>query len=126
MKLRSQHTTWQVFCKLAPTPGGRAEFALTGQAGGSREQLVQARSQGCTWPGWTQAAAPELTIDSSEWDGANGSWRPAETASDMAKLGGDSYRSLHNPTMMTIGRGYTLQVYSCVGTPSHLPRTIMQ
>ncbi|MCG8969092.1 hypothetical protein [Streptomyces sp. CL12-4] len=64
-----------------------------------------------------------LTIDSSEWDGNSGSWRPAETAS---KLVGDPYRSLRNPTMMTIGRGYTLQVYSCVSTPSHLPRTIMQ
>ncbi|MFB8305922.1 hypothetical protein [Kitasatospora purpeofusca] len=67
-----------------------------------------------------------LTIDSSEWDGASGSWRPAETASDTAKLVGDPYRSLHNPTMITIGRGYTLQVYNCVSTPSHLPRTIMQ
>ncbi|CAM5299686.1 hypothetical protein SROCM77S_06040 [Streptomyces rochei] len=64
-----------------------------------------------------------LTVDSSEWDGNSGSWRPAETVS---KLVGDPYRSLRNPTMMTIGRGYTLQVYSCVSTPSHLPRTIMQ
>ncbi|MEU4066493.1 hypothetical protein AB0F25_29585 [Streptomyces wedmorensis] len=67
-----------------------------------------------------------LTIDISEWDGASGSWRPTETTSDMAKLVGHPYRSLRNPTMMTIGRDYTLQVYSCVSTPSHLPRTIMQ
>ncbi|MFI5530281.1 hypothetical protein ACIA8O_17235 [Kitasatospora sp. NPDC051853] len=65
-----------------------------------------------------------LTIDSGEWDGAGGSWRPAETATE--KLVGDPYRTLHKPTMMTIGRGYTLQVYSCVNMPAHLPRTIVQ
>ncbi|MCX4743949.1 hypothetical protein OG455_00210 [Kitasatospora sp. NBC_01287] len=67
-----------------------------------------------------------LTIDSSEWDGANGSWRPTEEGPGAAELVGHPYQSLREPTMMTIGRGYTLQIYNCTATPSHLPRTIMQ
>ncbi|GGT33855.1 hypothetical protein [Streptomyces chromofuscus] len=70
-----------------------------------------------------------LTIGSSEWDGATGSWRPVEEGQDSEdgeKPTGHPYRTTHEPTMVTIGRGYTLQVYYCVGTPSHLPRTIMQ
>ncbi|MEV5972256.1 hypothetical protein [Streptomyces sp. NPDC051921] len=64
-----------------------------------------------------------LTVDSSEWDGASGSWRPVEDADDA---GHNLYRNAHGPTLVTIGRGYTLQMYNCVTTPSHLPRTIMQ
>jgi hypothetical protein len=64
-----------------------------------------------------------LTIDSSEWDGASRSWRPVEDGQDGS---GQPYRNAHTPTLLTVGRGYTLQFYSCVGTPSHLPRTIMQ
>jgi hypothetical protein len=67
-----------------------------------------------------------LTIDGREWHGADGSWRPAEAGPGAAEPVGHPYRSLREPTMMTIGRGYTLQFYSCVSTPSHLPRTIMQ
>ncbi|MFF2013139.1 hypothetical protein ACFVWY_29265 [Streptomyces sp. NPDC058195] len=64
-----------------------------------------------------------LTVDSSEWDGATGSWCPVEDAD-----GNDPhpYRTAHEPTMVTIGRGYTLQIYHCVSTPAHLPRTVMQ
>ncbi|MEV6978609.1 hypothetical protein [Kitasatospora sp. NPDC093806] len=70
-----------------------------------------------------------LTVDGTEWDGATGSWRPVEADEDaegVEKPLGHPYRSLRQPTMVSIGRGYTLQFYSCVGTPSHLPRTIMQ
>jgi hypothetical protein len=67
-----------------------------------------------------------LTIDGSEWDGATGSWRPLEAGPDAPEPVGHPYRSLSEPTMMTIARGYTLQIYSCVSTPSHLPRTITQ
>ncbi|MEU9045647.1 MULTISPECIES: hypothetical protein [unclassified Kitasatospora] len=67
-----------------------------------------------------------LTIDGTEWDGATGSWRPIETGEDAEKPAGHPYRTLREPTMVTIGRGYTLQFYNCVSTPSHLPRTIMQ
>ncbi|MFC9626590.1 hypothetical protein ACFTXM_43790 [Streptomyces sp. NPDC056930] len=63
-----------------------------------------------------------LTIDSSEWDGASGSWRPVGDD----EVAGHPYRNAHTPTPVTVGRGYTLQFYSCVSTPSHLPRTIMQ
>lgn len=65
-----------------------------------------------------------LTVASSEWDAATGSWRPAgEGTHEPAE---HPYRSTREPTMITIGRGYTLQFYSCLSTPSHLPRTIMQ
>jgi hypothetical protein len=67
-----------------------------------------------------------LTVDGTEWDGASGSWRPAETGEDAEKPAGHPYRTLREPTMVTVGRGYVLQFYGCVGTPSHLPRTIMQ
>jgi hypothetical protein len=33
---------------------------------------------------------------------------------------------LRKPAMVAIGRGYSLQMYSGVETPSHLPRSIMQ
>ncbi|MFE3901454.1 hypothetical protein ACFXPY_14160 [Streptomyces sp. NPDC059153] len=64
-----------------------------------------------------------LTVDSSEWDGASGSWRPVGDGDEVA---GHPYRNAHTPTPVTVGRGYTLQFCSCVSTLSHLPRTIMQ
>ncbi|GGJ16359.1 hypothetical protein [Streptomyces brasiliensis] len=67
-----------------------------------------------------------LTVDSSEWDGATGSWRPLEDGEDAEKPAGHPYRTAHAPTMVTVGRGYTLQFYYCVGDPAHLPVTIMQ
>ncbi|WP_406865570.1 hypothetical protein ABZO31_00105 [Streptomyces sp. HUAS MG47] len=86
-------------------PAGRDELCC-GECGGPVEAL--------------------LSIDSSEWHGADGSWRPVEADPEAAKPVGHPYRSHAKPTKVVIGRGYTLQVYSCVGTPSHLPRTIMQ
>ncbi|MGW1996593.1 hypothetical protein [Embleya sp. NPDC001921] len=67
-----------------------------------------------------------LTVDGSEWDGSTGSWRPVEEDEDAEEPAEHPYRSASEPTLVTIGRGYTLQFYSCIGTPSHLPRTIMQ
>jgi hypothetical protein len=67
-----------------------------------------------------------FTIGSSEWDGATGSWRPVEDGESADRPVGYPYRSALDPTMVTIGRGYTLQFYYCVSTPSHPPRTIMQ
>ncbi|MEE1811244.1 hypothetical protein [Streptomyces sp. BE133] len=64
-----------------------------------------------------------LTVNSSEWDGASGGWRPAE---DGEKAAGHPHRNAHTPTLVTVGRGYTLQFYSCVSTPPHLPQTITQ
>ncbi|MFE0689448.1 hypothetical protein ACWGNE_00460 [Streptomyces xiamenensis] len=64
-----------------------------------------------------------LTIDSSEWDGGTGSWRPTE---DARRSGAPRYRTACEPTMVNIGRGYTLQLYNCISSPTHLPRTIMQ
>lgn len=67
-----------------------------------------------------------LTIDSTEWDGDTGSWRPVEEGQGAEQPAGHPYRTTREPTLVTIGRGYFLQFYSCVSTPSHLPRTIMQ
>ncbi|QLE75736.1 hypothetical protein FGW37_32820 [Streptomyces rectiverticillatus] len=60
-----------------------------------------------------------LTVDSSEWDGSSRSWRPVED------VDGHPYATC-TPTVVTVGRGCTLQIYACVGSPSHLPRSIMQ
>ncbi|MBF6048516.1 hypothetical protein GO001_25470 [Streptomyces sp. NRRL B-1677] len=60
-----------------------------------------------------------LTVAGSEWDGRSRSWCPVED------VDGHPYHS-RTPTVVTVGRGFTLQIYICVGTPSHLPRTIMQ
>ncbi|RAY17272.1 hypothetical protein DPM19_00930 [Actinomadura craniellae] len=62
-----------------------------------------------------------LTIDSSEWDGASGSWRPLEDDPDEP-----GYPSAYWATMVTIGRGYTLQVYRCTNSVEHPPLTFMQ
>ncbi len=67
-----------------------------------------------------------LTIDSSEWDRDTGQWRPLEDGQDAPKPAGHPYRSTRQPTMVSIGRGYTLQLYYCLTSPRHLPRTIMQ
>ena len=67
-----------------------------------------------------------LSVDSSEWDGGTGSWRPVEDGEDAEKPTGHPYRGASSPTMVTVGRGYTLQFYLCTSTPFHLPRTIMQ
>lgn len=62
-----------------------------------------------------------LTVDGTEWDGGSGSWRPVEDA------GHDGYdESAQAPTRITIGRGYTLQIYLCTADPGHRPLPVMQ
>ncbi|MEV6055733.1 hypothetical protein [Streptomyces sp. NPDC052107] len=65
---------------------------------------------------------PLLTVDGTEWDGGSGSWRPVEDA------GYTGYHSLGPAcdTEITIGRGYTLQVYVCVASYDHPPVQNMQ
>ncbi|MFE5867073.1 hypothetical protein ACFQ6V_00315 [Streptomyces roseifaciens] len=61
-----------------------------------------------------------LTVDSKEWGGSSRTWCPAED------VDGHPYAT-HTPTAVTVGRGWwTLQIYACVGAPSHPPRSIMQ
>jgi hypothetical protein len=65
---------------------------------------------------------PLLTIDGDEWDGGSGSWRPVEDA---------GYTGHHcdgpaRDTQITIGRGYTLQVYVCEASYGHPPVQNMQ
>ncbi|MFF7725355.1 hypothetical protein [Streptomyces sp. NPDC008001] len=59
-----------------------------------------------------------LTVDSAEWDGRSRSWCPVED------VDGDPCPT-KTPTVVTVGRGFALQIYTCVSTSSHLPRTIM-
>lgn len=67
-----------------------------------------------------------LTLGGTEWTGPEDSWRPVEYAEAARDPKGRVYRDLRDPTDVTIARGYTLQIYRCVSTPSHLPRRIMQ
>jgi hypothetical protein len=67
-----------------------------------------------------------LSIDSNEWDGEDGSWQPILTGADVDGPPGHPYRTWYEPTMVSIGRGYTLQIYRCVSMPSHVPCRIMQ
>jgi hypothetical protein len=64
---------------------------------------------------------PLLTIDSSEWDGVT-SWRPVEDAA----VDHPPFPAAHEPTMLMIGRGYSLQLYSCVDSAAHQHVTNMQ
>lgn len=63
-----------------------------------------------------------LTIDGAEWDGDK-AWRPVEDADDRDR---PPYPSANGPTMVTIGRGYTLQVYRCTRDARHPVVTAMQ
>ncbi|GAA3635444.1 hypothetical protein ACG5V6_07625 [Streptomyces chitinivorans] len=66
---------------------------------------------------------PFLTLDSSEWDGGTGSWRPLEEQPpDRRPL----YPRPHEPTMISIGRGYTMQLYLCPVSFGHPHRQVMQ
>ncbi|MCR3752473.1 hypothetical protein LX88_006468 [Lentzea californiensis] len=64
---------------------------------------------------------PLLTIASSEWDGVK-SWQPLEDAEVVHP----PYPAAHEPTMLSIGRGYNLQLYTCVASPAHRHVTNMQ
>ena len=65
---------------------------------------------------------PLLTVDGTEWDGGSGSWAPVEDA------GYTGYHSLGPAlaTGITIGRGYSLQVYVCEASYDHPPVQNMQ
>jgi len=60
---------------------------------------------------------PLFTADSSEFDGGTGSWRPIEET--------EGGRHLSNPVGVTIGRGYTLQLYYCPESETHPCRAVM-
>ncbi|NBE53436.1 hypothetical protein [Streptomyces boluensis] len=53
-----------------------------------------------------------LTIDSGEWDGGSGSWKPLEDRGLPA-------HRFASPTEVTVGRWGELNVFSCPVTPSH-------
>jgi hypothetical protein len=60
-----------------------------------------------------------LTIDSSEWDGGSGSWRPLE----------DQNQPTHRcatPTEITVGRWGELNVFACPDDPEHPHRWSIQ
>ncbi|WP_431727341.1 hypothetical protein [Verrucosispora sp. TAA-831] len=57
-----------------------------------------------------------LTVDSSEWHGSGGSWRPME----------EPPQALPNPTDVSIGRGYALYIFLCPVSFDHPPATAMQ
>ncbi|WP_433573479.1 hypothetical protein [Streptomyces sp. CA-251247] len=60
-----------------------------------------------------------LTIDSSEWDGGTGSWRPLED------MGRPTYRHA-TPTEVTVGRFGELNVFMCPEDPGHPHRWSIQ
>lgn len=60
-----------------------------------------------------------LTIDSSEWDGGSGSWRPLEEHDLPA------HRSA-TPTKVTVGRWGELNIFTCPEDPSHPHRLSIQ
>ncbi|WP_327413032.1 hypothetical protein [Streptomyces sp. NBC_01233] len=67
--------------------------------------------------------APLLTVPSGEWDGESGSWRPLDDEPDEDA---PPYPGPADPTMVSVGRGYTLQFYGCTRELRHLPVTVMQ
>ncbi|WP_041819526.1 hypothetical protein [Streptomyces davaonensis] len=66
---------------------------------------------------------PLLTVDSSEWDGGTGSWCPAEEPPEDER---PLYPQSHEPTMVNIGRGYTMQIYVCPDSFDHPHLQVMQ
>ncbi|MEU6785585.1 hypothetical protein ABZ912_40890 [Nonomuraea angiospora] len=54
---------------------------------------------------------PLLTISSSEWDGGSGSWIPLEDR--VFPVGPVGLREPSDPPMVSIGRGYNMQIYIC-------------
>ncbi|MFC8899688.1 hypothetical protein [Streptomyces cinereoruber] len=60
-----------------------------------------------------------LTVDSSEWDGGSGSWRPLEDGDRSARDGA-------TPTQVTVGRWGELNVFACPADPGHPHRWSIQ
>ncbi|MEU6087392.1 hypothetical protein ABZ865_11390 [Streptomyces sp. NPDC047085] len=65
---------------------------------------------------------PLFTVDSAEWDGGSGSWRPVEDAGYT----GYHFLGPAHDTQITIGRSYSLQVYVCEASYEHPPVQNMQ
>ncbi|WP_394616989.1 hypothetical protein JNUCC0626_46500 [Lentzea sp. JNUCC 0626] len=65
--------------------------------------------------------APLLTLASGEWDGGR-SWQPVEDAEG----GHPPFPQPSEPTMLMIGRGYNLQLYTCTADAAHGHVTNMQ
>ncbi|WP_330461570.1 hypothetical protein OIB37_34700 [Streptomyces sp. NBC_00820] len=60
-----------------------------------------------------------LTIDSSEWDGGSGSWKPQE------EQGLPAHR-FATPTQVTVGRWGELNIFACPEAPEHPHRWSIQ
>ncbi|MFJ9686214.1 hypothetical protein ACIRRX_11050 [Streptomyces bacillaris] len=60
-----------------------------------------------------------LTVDSSQWDGGSGSWKPQEEP-DLPL-----FRSAR-PTEVTVGRSGELNVFACPERPGHPHRWCVQ
>ncbi|MGW4696914.1 hypothetical protein ACWEO1_31550 [Kitasatospora cineracea] len=60
-----------------------------------------------------------LTVDSTEWDGGSGSWRPLEEA-------GPAPSPTARPTEVTVGRWGELNVFACPADPAHPHRWSLQ
>ncbi|AJE43362.1 hypothetical protein [Streptomyces nodosus] len=60
-----------------------------------------------------------LTIDSSEWDGGSGSWKPLEEQGLPARLSA-------TPTEVTVGRWGELNIFTCPEEPTHPHRWSIQ
>ncbi|MFE6496978.1 hypothetical protein [Streptomyces sp. NPDC057748] len=67
---------------------------------------------------------PLLTVDSGEWDNER-YWCPVEDEA-AAAAPGVVHPQTQEPTQITIGRGYTMQVYSCERSFGHTPLQVMQ
>ncbi|MFD0623305.1 hypothetical protein ACFQ2K_11335 [Streptomyces sanglieri] len=70
------------------------------------------------------AVRPLLTVDSAEWDNEQ-SWRPVEDEAACAAPG-VVHPQPQEPTRITIGRGYTMQIYTCERSSGHTPLQVMQ
>ncbi|GHO93259.1 hypothetical protein KSF_033070 [Reticulibacter mediterranei] len=68
---------------------------------------------------------PLLRIDSTEWDGGSGSWIPIEDQA-LNRNPDTSYTRPWEPVMVTIGRSYTMQIYTCPASVDHPPVAWMQ
>jgi hypothetical protein len=64
--------------------------------------------------------APLLTVDSSEWHGQGGSWRPLEDRAAAAPHDADT------PTRVEFGRWGELRIFTCSKDPAHPHRLSLQ
>ncbi|WP_405925329.1 hypothetical protein [Streptomyces sp. NBC_00035] len=68
-----------------------------------------------------------LTIDSSEWDGGSGSWKPLEDQSQGQNQGQNQpAHPSATPTEVTVGRWGELNIFACPIEPGHPHRWSIQ